>query len=48
MVALFQRLLRQSVPTFRTVDDLCSLERNIQVTAFDSEIKPGILVLNEV
>jgi len=36
MVPLFQGLLRQSAPTFSTVDRFGSFESNIKVTTLDS------------
>jgi hypothetical protein len=48
MIALFESLLGQTVPTFGTVDRFSSLECNIEVTTLDSQIKACVLVFDEV
>jgi hypothetical protein len=36
MVPLFQGLLSQTVPTFGTIDNFCSLKSDIKIAALDS------------
>jgi hypothetical protein len=48
VIALFQRLLSQPFPAFWPIGDLGSLERNIQVSTFNSKVESRIFVLNEM
>jgi hypothetical protein len=48
MIALFESLLGQTVPTFGTVDRFGGLECNIEITTLDSQIKACVLVFDEV
>lgn len=48
MVALFQCLLRESLPAFRSVDNFSCLESNVKIAALDGEVKSRIFVFNEM
>ena len=48
MIALFESLLGQTVPTFGAVDSFGSLECNIEITTLDSQIKACVLVFDEM
>lgn len=48
MVTLLQRLLSQTSPVVLAVDSLGHLERDIEVPALDSKVKPRRLVLHKV
>ena len=48
MIALFESLLGQTVPTVGTVDRLGSLKCNIEITTLDCQVKACVLVFDEV
>ena len=48
MIALFESLLSQAVPTFGTIDRFGSLECNIKIPTLDSQIKACVLVFDEM
>ena len=48
MVTLLQRLLREPVPTFGTIDRARHLHRDIKVAALNSKVEARVLVLDEV
>ena len=48
MIALFESLLSQAVPTFWTVDRFGGLECNIEIATLDSQIKACVLVFDEM
>ena len=48
MVSLFEGGLSETLPTVGSVDNPGSLESNIKVAAFDGEVEPGALILNEM
>jgi hypothetical protein len=48
MIALFQRLLRQSFPAVRLINSFGRLKCNIEVTTLYGKVKPGVLVLNKM
>jgi len=48
MVPLLEGLLRQSFPTLWSVNSFGGLYRDIEVTAFDCEVEPRVIVLYKV
>ena len=48
MVALLQSLLRKTLPAFRPVNSLRSIQRHVQITALDSQIEARVLFLHNV
>jgi hypothetical protein len=48
VIALLERLLSQPFPTFESVHAFGGLHRHIQITAFNSQVKPSLVVLDEM
>jgi hypothetical protein len=48
MVALLERLLSEPLPAFWAVDRLRSFHCNIEIAAFNSQLKSGVGILHEV
>lgn len=48
VVALFQRLLCETLPAVRPIDGLSGLQRYVEVTAFDCEVEARVFVLYKV
>ena len=48
VVALLESLLRETFPALRSIDGLRSLESDVEVTALNGEVEPGIFVLHKV
>jgi hypothetical protein len=48
VVALLQRLLRQPLPAFLSIDSFGSFHGYIEITTLNGELKTGILILNKM